>query len=239
MTKFREYLPPVIPEYDPFGGPGTGGGSKIYGDVRTEFGRYEDAFNTPTIKTTGNSMDLPSYYDYSPERYRLYLNDTRTTPADIPNQFTDENEAFRISPDAGNEIHFHTAEKPRYIVGFEGQASMAAKMDTELGAGDTVEWGMNSEEGGDDNGAYFEINGDNANRVVIESAGNVIASEEFEYPDGIDERTPIRYEIQFNWYNVGRYLFSVSYTDSTEPKCSRSLLAKTAETPGRPSTTNL
>ena len=182
--------------------------------------RSNDAFGRIIADGTRNSVDIPAYTEFNPERLRLFENDTRVRPADIPTQFTDTESTWQLTPDAGNTLTIFTAERPRYIVGYEGEASTASKATNALGAGDTLEIGL-SDRQTPVNKAYFEINGGSDNRLVLVGQGSEVATTTFTFPEGVDETTPIRYEIQFNWYNVGRYRFNISYTDSSRPKGSR------------------
>jgi len=183
---------------------------------------WNDAFGKQIADGTRNAVDIPAFYDFNPERHRLYLNDSRVSPEDVPAKFTDEEADFLLEPAAGDKMEIHTAERPRYIVGYESVASLAAKGETELGAGDTFTCGLR-DRSDPENLAYFEINGDSPNRVVLVGSGTEVAAEEFEFPGTraddltIGYQTPIRYEIQFNWYNVGRYLFKISYSDDSRP----------------------
>lgn len=173
-----------------------------------------DAFGKQISDGTRNSIDVPSFYTYNPERLRYYANDTRTDPT-TDTRFSDREGDYLLEPNAGDKLEMHTAERPRYVVGYEAVGSAAAMAETQLGAGDQIQVGLR-DRSDPENLAYFELNGDSPNRLVLEGQGAEVASTEFEFPGSVDETTPLRYEIQFNWYNVGRYLFTVSYTDSGE-----------------------
>jgi hypothetical protein len=176
-----------------------------------------DGFGKQISDGTRNTLDVPGHYPFNPERHRLELNGTRVPPDEIPNQYTENPASHLLTPDAGNELGMHTAERSRYIVGYEASATTAGIVDSTLGTGDTYRVGISDKEDVS-NRSYFEINGDAPNRLVLEDEGGEVKSAEFTFPDGIDETDAIRYEIQFNWYNVGRYLFRVSYTDeAAEP----------------------
>lgn len=176
----------------------------------------QDAFGKNISDGTTNVVDVAAHHPYNPERYRLRLNDAKVEPEDIPNQFTDLEAAMLLDPDAGNSITLQTAERPNYIVGYEAVASTASSVDSTLGDGDSYEIGLN-DFNGPENGAYFEINGNAKNRLVLVGGGTEVASDTWEFPTEIDETDAVRYEIQYNWYNVGRYKFTVTYTDSSEP----------------------
>lgn len=173
-----------------------------------------DAFDRSISDGTSNSVDVPSFYSFSPERLRLYINDARTAPSDAGAKFTDQEGNFRLSPAAGDKIEIHTAERPRYVVGYDAVATTAAKMESQLGTGDTFRVGVR-DRADPENLGFFELNGDSDNRVVLTGSGSEIASDTFEFPSAVTEQTPVRYEIQFNWYGVGRWRFRISYTDNS------------------------
>jgi len=174
-----------------------------------------DAFGKKIADGTTNAVDIPSFYTYNPERLRLQQDGTRVDPEDIPTKFTDNEANYTLTPDAGESLLFQTAERPRYVVGYESVASTAAKLNSTLGDGDTVRIGLR-DNADPENEAYFEINGNAENRLVIIKQGSEIKSQPFTFPDDIDETSAVRYEIQFNWYNVGRYKFAVTYTNDSE-----------------------
>lgn len=173
-----------------------------------------DAFGKQIADGTRNTLDVPAHYPYNPERHRLLLNGGRIEPEEIPSQYAENAASHELTPDAGNSMDMHTAERSRYIVGYEASATTAGTIDSTLGAGDAYRVGVSDKET-PVNRSFFEINGDSPNRLVLEDEGVEKKSTTFEFPSGIDETDAIRYEIQFNWYNVGRYLFRITYTDDT------------------------
>jgi hypothetical protein len=173
-----------------------------------------DAFGKQIADGTRNTLDVPAHYPFNPERHRLEMNGGRIEPGDIPNQYSENEASHELTPDAGTTLGMHTAERSRYIVGYEASATTAGTIDSTLGAGDTYRVGVSDKEAAV-NRSYFEINGDAENRLVLEDEGAEKKTTAFEFPGGIDETDAIRYEIQFNWYNVGRYLFRITYTDDT------------------------
>lgn len=185
-------------------------------DVRDNLGSSTDAFDKLIADGTRNTVDIPAIYDFNNERHRLKENGTRVAPEDISGQFSDNADSFTLSPDAGNTIDFHTAERPRYIVGYEAAASTAGMLNQSLESGDTYEVGLRDYQD-PENKAFFEFNGGGDNRIVLVGSDTEVATETFTLPEGLNSTDPIRYEIQFNAYNVGRYQFKVSYTDSSKP----------------------
>lgn len=181
-----------------------------------------DSFGNRLTRGTKNTVDVPSFYEFNEERHRLFQDDVRVLPEDIPTKFTDREGNYLLEPDAGEKLEIRTAERPRYVVGYEAEASASMQAETALGDGDTVTVGL-ADRQEPLNAAFFEINGGSDNRLVLIGQGSEVATDTFEFPDGVDETTPIRYEIQFNWYNVGRYLFRISFTDESQDAGSRQI----------------
>jgi len=177
--------------------------------------RGEDAFLKQISDSTRNSLDLPSVYDVSPERYRLVIDGTRTTPTDTTS-FEDRQRDFLLAPAAGETVEFYSAERPRYVVGYEAAASWAFEGLTEIGTDDTVRIGVTDRDatGNGVNRAYFEFT-PGENRCVLERAGTEVDAMSFRFPDAIEYQSFVRPEIQYNAYDAGRWLFSLSYTHST------------------------
>jgi len=186
--------------------------------LRRQANRLEantDAFGKQIADGTRNAIDIPSMYDFNPERLRLYENDARVAPAEISGQFVDAEGEYRLEPDAGNKLEMHSSERPRYIVGYEAQGSLAANLNSTLGSGDVVEWGLR-DRSDPENKAFFEFSGDGEPRAVIKREGVEVASENIRLPDGLSIQDPTRYAIDFNWYGVGSFVFSISYTNGSQ-----------------------
>lgn len=174
-------------------------------------------FNRLIADGTSNFLDLPSVYDFNNERYRLRIDGTRTDPDDTTS-FTDGQRDFEITPAAGETVQFYTAERPRYVVGYESSASFAFEGLSTVSANDTVRIGLTDrdESGNGENAAYFEIT-DSQNRIVLERSGTEVASDTFTFPEGYDFQSFYRAEIKYNAYDAGRWLFSLNFTDGDLP----------------------
>jgi hypothetical protein len=171
-----------------------------------------DAFGRP-VTTLSNKIDLPSSYPWSSERYRISINGTRTHIEDTT-KVTDRTRDFLVEPDAGDTIVFRTAERLRYVVGFEGLASWGWQLLSTLGTGDRIRMGVSDLKG---NGYYIEYVGDDtstgytATAIIENSQDGIVASESFVPPVSPAEFQ--RDAIQWNWYDVGRALFRKTYTE--------------------------
>jgi len=171
--------------------------------------QYEDAFGYPVVKNTRNSLDLPSPYKFSEERYRYIENGTRIQdPEADSTRFDGTGKSFTISAQAGDTIEFKTAEAPRYIVGNDAAASWALQMlDALQGANDRLDLFIE--------GAYelrFWGDGTSQARTIEDGSENV--SQTFDLIP--DLSSPVRPEIIFNWYDVGRADYDLDYTSDNE-----------------------
>jgi len=196
-----------------------------------------DAFDRP-VTTLSNKVDLPSSYPWSPERYRININGTRTHIDDTA-KVTDRTRDFLVEPDAGDTIVFRTAERLRYVVGVEGLASWAWQLLSTLGTDDRLRMGVSDLDG---NGYYYEIVGDDSDSgytatATIENADDgVVASESFNSP--VPPTDFQRDAIQWNWYDVGRALFRKTYTEGGE-QINRTVAALSRDGEGTTEASNL
>jgi hypothetical protein len=181
-------------------------------DLLQELESNKDAFGKFIADGTRNTIDIPSTYTFSPERLRLYVDGSRTKP-DAAALFTDAEGYWTLEPSAGERVEVSTAERPRYVVGYEANLSAASQVSSGLNPDDRLRIGGRDRQS-PENATFFEINGDAPNRAVIQDQGTEVASVEWAYPDGVDEATPVRYEIRYNAYGVGRLRFNLSYTDT-------------------------
>ena len=94
---------------------------------------WSDAFDEQVAKGTRNALDLPAFYDFSEERYRFIENGTRIRDPDADStRFADQDQQFRLEPEAGDTLEFKTAEAPRYVVGNDADVSWSFKFLTPL-----------------------------------------------------------------------------------------------------------
>jgi hypothetical protein len=178
---------------------------------------WTDNFGNQVAQAITNSVDVPSFNPFNPERLRYFKNGTRIRDRNLSGEatFTDREQDYLLEPASGDTLRLQTAERPRYIVGTDVSGSLAGHQQVALQSGDTWTCGL-SDLQSPENGAFFEINGDSPNRIVLLRGGTEVASKEWTYPNGLDETNAIRYEIVYNWYGVGPYDFKLFYTDDTK-----------------------
>ena len=145
---------------------------------------WEDGFGRPITQTV-NPLDMPSSYPASAERYRFDVNGSRTR-IDETAKISDRESDILVEPAAGDTIRVRSAERIRYIVGYEGLASWAWQALTQLGEGDRVTVGLSDTEG---NGYVVEYLGTGPNAddytatASIESAtAGTVAESSFDPP---------------------------------------------------------
>jgi len=169
-----------------------------------------DAFNNDTTNRT-NILDLASHYPYNPERWRIYVDGTRQFPSygSVP-QYTHDVDRHLLQPNEGETVAFESAERPRYVVGYELEATFAHTVNQALTQGDRVRVG--AFDGAD--GWYAEHRGgDHAATEVdlmVKRAGTVVAKSEnqlLERP--LTEFT--RFALQTGWYSVTRQMWRQSF----------------------------
>lgn len=187
-----------------------------------------DAFKKLIADSTTNTLDLQSTYPFSAERLRYNINGTVFRNIDDSTKIDKTEGSFLLLPDNGDNVTLYSAERPLNVVGYEAVASMALRLNRDLESGDTLTVGTNDFQS-PENAAFFELNGDGNHRAVMVDQGMEVASESFELPERISSSSPIRYAIQFNWYGVGRHLFTVSYTDPSESIGQRQKIKSVAE----------
>jgi voltage-gated potassium channel Kch len=173
---------------------------------------WEDGFGRPIMQRV-NPLDMPSSYPASPERYRYEINGSRVRIGSTQKVTSRESDIL-VEPDAGDTIRVRSAERIRYIVGYEGVASWAWRTLTKLGDGDTVRVGVSDTQG---NGYVVEYTGTGpaadeytATAYIENATQGVVAESSFEPP--VDPTKNQRDSVQWNWYNVGRAKFRKTYT---------------------------
>jgi hypothetical protein len=111
----------------------------VLNELKTLLLNSTDAFGKSVRLGTTNEADLPSHYDYSPERYRLYVDDTRQFIQydGFPAQFADNADSFSLLPQADGEVvKLETAERYRYVVQYVLEWSLAFQTNQDLNSGD-------------------------------------------------------------------------------------------------------
>jgi len=202
--------PEKIPNFNPHDG-----GTNVVGDVRGILD-YEDVFNNLVAQRT-NILDVASHYPYSPMRWRITVDGSRVFPEyGSISQYNHAGDVHELTPSGGETIVYHTAERPRYVVGFELSVTLAFSVNQSLTGDDLLRVGMYD---GDD-GYYLEHDGDHADDecdLVVERAGTVVERE-----SDVSLHVPVtrfaRARLRTPSYNIGRQIWDRSYSEDGEQK---------------------
>jgi len=184
-------------------------------ELAERFKRSSDNFDKLLTRNTRNKADLAAHYEISPERYRFEVNGTqRFLSYGIPDEVTDSVDSFDVNPNAGDTNTLRTAERWRYPVGFTVSISWAEQFNQALsgddvyvrGFGDTDQENAAAGEAlGPSADGWFLINtadmADNRVKFVIYRDGSEKASDTVITQRDITAHR--RFEITFDWYNVG------------------------------------
>lgn len=185
-------------------------------DVLTFRGTFADSFDKLVFADNVVQLDLPSAYDATPERFKAFVNGTRTDLSDV-SQFSDGEVDYQFEVAAGDSIRFQTRERPRYIPNYDAVWSSAFQLSDALEAGDTLRVGQISSDfdTGTDTGTgwYYEFRGGQDPRFVIFNDGVVSSVDYADYPVALTR--PQRLADQYNLYNVGAHKPNVYFTDSS------------------------
>jgi hypothetical protein len=120
----------------------------VDGEILSTHNFFIDAFGIPVTHGTKNKLDLPSTYDFRPERYALYVNGSRVQPesTSFTNHFTDQPSTYDLEPDAGDRVELRIRERPRYVPGFEILFGLAWYMGSTLPSGGKIKLGLRDED---------------------------------------------------------------------------------------------
>lgn len=221
MVDIRRYIPEQIYEFDPFND-----GDHIHGDVRSTLPFYEDAFGNLVSQGTTSEADLASHYDYSPERYRVFVDGSRKFIQynGEPTQFTDNEDSFSLKPQSDGEVvEIKTAERYRYVVQYVFEWSLAFQTNQSLNSGDV--WAVALGDADLENSTDDTPGPAATGWIVYQNSSD--ADDEAtlaEYRNGSEKdattvtfsklpQTWGRAEGKTNWYNVGETGLTETYTE--------------------------
>jgi len=173
-----------------------------------------DVFGDAAVKPVSNESNLAGHYQYSPERWRLFDGSKDTGERLEPeyNNVSEYNHAgdyHELRPDAGQTVIFESAERYRYVVSYEVEASFAAAINQELKGEDHVRLGFYD---GTD-GWFLEHNGshapDEVDMVSLRNGAEVYRRPATLYTEDMLGAT--RYALETAWYDVSRQQWTQSY----------------------------
>jgi len=173
-----------------------------------------DVFGSDAVKTVSSESNLAGHYSYSPERWRLFDGDkdtgTRLEPEyNTVSEYNHTGDYHELKPSGGQTVIFESAERYRYVVSYEIEASFAVAINQELQGNDYVRCGFYD---GDD-GWFLEHNGghapDEVDMVLLREGGEVYRTTTTLYTD--DLLNPSRIALETAWYDVSRQQWTQSY----------------------------
>lgn len=188
-------------------------------DERQE--RHNDVFRSQIVKNTTNESNLGAHYEYSPERWRLFKGSIASGNRLFPEygavpEYNHAGDYHQLIPAAGETIIFETAERYRYIVQYELEATWAWAINQSLNTGDYVRCGYYD----GTNGWFLEHNGDHAtDEVDLVSLRD--GSEQYRVTETVSKggfQTNTRFGLETAWYDVSRQKWTQSFPKDGEQK---------------------
>jgi hypothetical protein len=190
-------------------------------DINKRTERWTDVFETQTVKTTTNDSNLAGHYPYSQERWRVFKgsNDTGNRLFPEYNSVSEYNHAgdyHELQPAAGETIILESAERYRYSVQYELEATWAWAINQSLQGNDYVRCGFYD---GTD-GWFLEHNGGHSDRevdlVLLRNGSEQYRVTELISTSGFQTNT--RFGLETAWYDITRQKWTESESDDGDQR---------------------
>lgn len=183
--------------------------------------RYSgDVFGKKIADSTANNADIAGHYPYSPERWRFFETDLQESNR-IFLEYSDDSryahqgfngrgsyDVHELTPVSGDTLYFKTAERFRYVVGYESVPTMAISTNQALQDGDEIIIGPTDFT----NGYGFRFNstlGPNQCEFLLYRSGSTQNTKTINLSTPLTEFT--RFEWRYAWYNIMGALGTQSY----------------------------
>lgn len=171
-------------------------------------------FGRVTVNNFQTRMDIPSHFKFSPERLRLFKNGEREYvqyETHNTSTFVDEADVWSLRPGNNDNMTLESAESNTYSVGSAMQATYAFQLNESLDDGEAINVGLLK----DGDGWYMRHEGSMPNSSVVDlyarrDGSDILLEEEAVLPRPVTDWA--RYELNFNWYNVGNQDWTQTYT---------------------------
>lgn len=193
---------------------------------------FSDSFGRLIAEGITNYGNLPSYHTYTPTRYRLNrdtgagferINPHYEDISSLP--YFDDNEAgnedvFVLRPQNGNRLQWKTAHRYEYVVGFDSLPTLACAISRELQGDEKFIFGLDTTYPplSLEDGYFLEHNASHDPKEVdlYEKRGGSILGER----KLVTLKRPLtefqRWELTFNWYNVGQETWKETYSSAKD-----------------------
>lgn len=179
-------------------------------------GSATGGFGRTTVNNFQTRMDIPSHFKFSPERLRLSKNGQREYiqyEEYNSSTFVDEADVWSMRPGNGDTMRLESAESNTYTVGSAMQGTFAFQLNESLDGGEAINVGLLNS--GD--GWYMRHEGSMPNSSVVDiyskrNGKDTLLKENVVLPQPLTDWN--RYEVNFNWYNVGNQKWIQTYTDN-------------------------
>lgn len=184
-----------------------GGGDHKAGNLLST---SRDVFGTQIADGQSNELDIAAHYPFSDERWHLFRNGTRQLPSyGSITGFNDAPDVYELSPAQSETLSMETTERPRYTVQYELEDTFALSISRALEAGDRIRVGAYDNE----DGWFYEHNDthdiDQIDVVTLRNSSEVLRET---HRLGEPLTTFTRLGIETPWYDVGRQLWTQSYS---------------------------
>jgi hypothetical protein len=200
--------------------------SKAVERLKDYWDRSRDNFDRNVSNELKDIIELPGEKDFTPERYRYFVNGNRRFLMYGDDANYSETQAGRLlTPDAGMTQTFRSAERAFYPVGNDLWVSIAQAIPTLPDEGDAVISGYGDPNiqnynpdtrtwGGTTADGYLGIfdadtGTDTVHEVIVQS-GTVVYRNDLELRKDADILSI--FERQLNWYDVGQSVLKQSFT---------------------------
>lgn len=178
------------------------------------------AFDQLIGDVTNNKADIASHYNHSPERHRLYINNSRfNLQYSSTTKFSDNDDSWSLIPDAGDVIEYYTSERFRYAVGYVLAIGQAFQVNQSLQTGDKVVIGYGNADLTNDmanaDGWFVEFVPelpDDQGYLTVYRGGEQLFKELTRFEKALTDWRRLQNEL--NWYNVGNRKLTETYTDA-------------------------
>ena len=193
---------------------------------------FSDSFGRLISEGITNYGNLPSYHTYTPTRYRLnrdtgagfervnlHYEDVEALPYFDDNAVGDE-DVFVFAPQGGNRLQWKTSHRYEYVVGFDALPTLACAISREPQGDEKLIVGLDTTYPplSLEDGYFLEHNASHDPKeadLYEKREGNILGERKT-----VTLKRPFtefqRWELTFNWYNVGQETWKETYSSAKD-----------------------